>query len=168
MASLILFQGFNTTSGMTTLLLLVGFIITFLGVHLLDFSRKAQDVAQVETGTVDPRCSMGRMNTDGGWHVSGGMGDSESATLFGTYVGNVADAGFPLTWLGMHEEDEGHAVMVVTTGHITPSRRRRPGTRLVWAHRLGRVRATLRRGHSYTKILQDRGEPNRCDTLTQW
>ena len=30
------------------------------------------------------------------------------------------------------------------------------------------VRVTLRRGHSYTKILRDRGEPNRCDTLTQW
>ena len=30
------------------------------------------------------------------------------------------------------------------------------------------VRVTLRRGHSYMKILQDRGEPNRCDTLTQW
>ena len=30
------------------------------------------------------------------------------------------------------------------------------------------VRATLRRGHSYTKILRDRGEPNRRDTLTQW
>ena len=30
------------------------------------------------------------------------------------------------------------------------------------------VRATLRRGHSYTKILRDRGELNRRDTLTQW
>ena len=30
------------------------------------------------------------------------------------------------------------------------------------------VRVTLRRGHSYMKILRDRGEPNRCDTLTQW
>ena len=30
------------------------------------------------------------------------------------------------------------------------------------------VRATLRRGHSYMKILRDRGEPNRRDTLTQW
>ena len=28
------------------------------------------------------------------------------------------------------------------------------------------VRATLRWGHLYTKILQDRGEPNRCDTDT--
>ena len=30
------------------------------------------------------------------------------------------------------------------------------------------VRVTLRRGHSYTKILRDWGKPNRCDTLTQW
>ena len=108
---------------------------------MLDFSWKAQDVARVETGTVDPRRSMGRMNTDGGWHASGGMGDSESTMLFSTYVGDVADAGFPLTRLGTHEEDEGHAVVVVglATGHITPSRRRCPGTRLVQAHRLGRV-----------------------------
>ena len=33
---------------------------------------------------------------------------------------------------------------------------------------IGGVRATLRRGHSYMKILRDWGEPNRCDTLTQW
>ena len=138
-ALLILFQGFNTTSGTTMLLLLVGFIVTFLGVHLLDFLRKVQDVAWDETRMVDPRRSMGHMNTDGGWHVSGGVGDSESATLFSTYVGNVADVGFPLTRLGTHEEDEGHVVVVVTTGHITPSHRRRPGTRLVRAHWLSRV-----------------------------
>ena len=148
-ASLILFQGFNTTSGTTTLSLLVGFIVTFLGVHLLDFSRKAQDVAQVETGTVDPRRSMGRMNTDDGWHVSGSVGDSESATLFSTYVGDVADAGFPLTRLGTHEEDEGHAVVVVATGHITPSCRRRPGTRLVRAHWLSRVVSRMRTDMSH-------------------
>ena len=106
---------------------------------MLDFSRKAQDVARVETGTVDPRRSIGRMNTDGSWHASGGVGDSESTMLFGTYVGNVADVGFPLTRLGTHEEDEGHVVVVVATGHITPSRRQRPGTRLVQAHRLGQV-----------------------------
>ena len=120
MALLILFQGFNTTSGMMTLLLLVGFIIMFLGVHLLDFSWKTQDVAQVKTGTVDPQHSMGRMNTNDGWHASGSVGDLESAMLFSTYVGDVADVGFLLMWLGMHEEDEGHAVMVVAMGHITP------------------------------------------------
>ena len=36
------------------------------------------------------------------------------------------------------------------------------------SHLVEDVRATLRRGHSYTKILQDRGELNRRDTLTQW
>ena len=60
------------------------------------------------------------MNTDGGWHASGSVGDSESTTLFSTYVGDVADAGFPLTQLGTHKEDKGHAVVVVATGHITP------------------------------------------------
>ena len=116
---------------------------------MLDFSWKAQDVARDETGMVDPRRSMGRMNTDGGWHASGGMGDSESATLFGTYVGDVADAGFLLTRLGTHEEDEGHAVVVVATGHITPSRRQHPGTRLVRAHRLGRVVSRTRADMSH-------------------
>ena len=116
---------------------------------MLDFSRKVQDVAQVETGMVDPWRSMGRMNADGGWHASGGVGDSESTTLFSTYVGDVADAGFPLTWLGTHEEDEGHAVVVVATGHITPSCCRRPGTRLVRAHRLGRVVSRTRADMSH-------------------
>ena len=116
---------------------------------MLDFSRKAQDVAWVETGTVAPQCSMGCMNTDGSWHASGGVGDSESATLFGTYVDDVADAGFPLMRLGTHEEDEGHVVVVVVTGHITPSRRRRPGTRLVWAHWLGRVVSRTRADMSH-------------------
>ena len=46
------------------------------------------------------------MNADGSWHASGGVGDSESATLFGAYVGDAADAGFPLTRLGTHAEDE--------------------------------------------------------------
>ena len=87
---------------------------------MLDFSWKVQDVARVETRTVDPRRSKGHMNTDGSWHASGGVGDSESATLFSAYVGDGADLGFPLTQLGMHEEDEGHAVVVVAMGHITP------------------------------------------------
>ena len=38
----------------------------------------------------------------------------------------------------------------------------------IYRHYGRAVRATLRRGHSYTKILRDRGEPNRRDTLTQW
>ena len=37
-----------------------------------------------------------------------------------------------------------------------------------FSHVADPVRVTLRRGHSYTKILRDRGEPNRRDTLTQW
>src|SRR5882757_7983234 len=41
-ASLILFQGFNTTDGTNTVTLLAGFIVTFLGVHLLNLSRKPE------------------------------------------------------------------------------------------------------------------------------
>jgi magnesium transporter len=39
-ASLILFQGFNTTDGTNTVSLLAGFVVTFLGVHLLNVSRQ--------------------------------------------------------------------------------------------------------------------------------
>ena len=38
-ASLILFRGFNTTGYTNTVSLLVGFIVTLLGVHLLNDSR---------------------------------------------------------------------------------------------------------------------------------
>jgi hypothetical protein len=37
-ASLILFQGFNTTSASNTVSLLSGFIVTFLGVHILNLA----------------------------------------------------------------------------------------------------------------------------------
>ncbi|KAF9057189.1 magnesium transporter NIPA-domain-containing protein [Panaeolus papilionaceus] len=41
-SSLILFQGFNTADASNTFSLLAGFIITFLGVHVLNLSRKAE------------------------------------------------------------------------------------------------------------------------------
>ena len=95
---------------------------------MLNFSRKAQDVAQVENGTVGPRRSMGRMNADGSWHASGGVGDSESATLFSAYVGDAADAGFPLTRLGTHgeDEDEGSADDSDERARLNPPKRDRP------------------------------------------
>jgi len=37
-ASLVLFQGFNTADATTTVSLLCGFIVTFLGVHVLNIS----------------------------------------------------------------------------------------------------------------------------------
>ncbi|KAF9029857.1 magnesium transporter NIPA-domain-containing protein [Rhodocollybia butyracea] len=42
-ASLILFQGFNTDDATGAVSLLCGFTVTFLGVHILDLSRRAND-----------------------------------------------------------------------------------------------------------------------------
>ncbi|GJJ10624.1 hypothetical protein Clacol_004851 [Clathrus columnatus] len=73
-ASLILFQGFNTTSGAVTLSLLDGFIVTFLGVHLLNISRTDADDTEgsipsrrhsLEHGILDPRSLTSRLSNDG-------------------------------------------------------------------------------------------------------
>lgn len=71
-ASLILFQGFNTTDAAGTLSLLCGFIITFLGVHLLNISRTPEPHlhqnghSALEGGLMNPRLSLqGRMSLDG-------------------------------------------------------------------------------------------------------
>ena len=73
-ASLILFQGLNTTDGITTVTLLCGFIITFLGVHLLNISRTpdpprnshARSHSTLEGGLMNPRLSIsGRVSLDG-------------------------------------------------------------------------------------------------------
>ncbi|PPR01055.1 hypothetical protein CVT24_000594 [Panaeolus cyanescens] len=77
-ASLILFQGFNTTDASNTFSLLAGFITTFLGVHLLNLSRQPEpplDGHQVlEGGLMNPRLSLqGRMSIDG-WNGPGERG----------------------------------------------------------------------------------------------
>ncbi|KAL4078160.1 magnesium transporter NIPA-domain-containing protein [Scleroderma yunnanense] len=71
-ASLILFQGFNTTDGTNTMTLLAGFIVTFLGVHLLNLSRKPDPAplsnghSTLETGLLNPRISLqGRPSLEG-------------------------------------------------------------------------------------------------------
>ncbi|EKM76461.1 hypothetical protein AGABI1DRAFT_44772 [Agaricus bisporus var. burnettii JB137-S8] len=70
-ASLILFQGFNTTGGTNTLSLLMGFIVTFLGVHLLNYSRAPEppmdpnNHTALEGGLMNPRLSLqGRVSLD--------------------------------------------------------------------------------------------------------
>lgn len=73
-ASLILFQGFNTTSGSNTVSLIDGFIVTFLGVHLLNISRTDADDADesyvsvrhsLENGVLDPRAPASRLSNEG-------------------------------------------------------------------------------------------------------
>jgi len=81
-ASLILFQGFNTTDATNIMSLIAGFIVTFLGVHLLNLSRVSEPPldhpngdAHTHTalagGLMNPRLSLqGRMSLDG-WNGVG-------------------------------------------------------------------------------------------------
>lgn len=71
-ASLILFQGFNTSDTTNTVSLLCGFIVTFLGVHILNLSRKEREVQEDAVAEQLPthrrRTSLtGRLSIDG-WH----------------------------------------------------------------------------------------------------
>ncbi|KAF9067093.1 magnesium transporter NIPA-domain-containing protein [Rhodocollybia butyracea] len=71
-ASLILFQGFNTTDTTNTVSLLCGFVVTFLGVHILNLSRRSAKDGHGDVN--DHRTSLtGRLSLDG-WHgiVDGG------------------------------------------------------------------------------------------------
>ncbi|KAJ7598459.1 DUF803-domain-containing protein [Mycena floridula] len=72
-ASLILFQGFNTTDATNTVSLIAGFVVIFLGVHLLNISRIPEDPpldghTALQAGIMNPRLSLqGRLSIDG-WH----------------------------------------------------------------------------------------------------
>lgn len=50
LASLLLFQGFNTTGGVNTLSLICGFLTTFLGVYLLNLSRSVPSSSSIDEG----------------------------------------------------------------------------------------------------------------------
>ncbi|KAF9443476.1 DUF803-domain-containing protein [Macrolepiota fuliginosa MF-IS2] len=93
-ASLILFQGFNTTDGTNTVSLLMGFIVTFLGVHLLNISRvpspppslDANGHSALEGGLMNPRLSLqGRMSLDGWSGAGADHSDLSGAPRAGTH-----------------------------------------------------------------------------------
>ncbi|KAF8520940.1 DUF803-domain-containing protein [Hysterangium stoloniferum] len=123
-ASLILFKGFNTTDGTNTFSLLAGFIVIFLGVHLLNISRtEADDISDarerlsLENGLMDPRLSISRLSTEGGWpasphaiglngvpgHIRRGSARQSSATML---FNADADGGPGLALEQLGEEDE--------------------------------------------------------------
>jgi len=124
-ASLILFQGFNTTGGINTVSLLAGFAVTFLGVHLLNISRKPEPPLRenghsaLESGLMNPRLSLqGRVSTDGWNGVSdirdGAVNSSghgrrsslyraQSTTLFNAFEEDDPNA---VALDELHEEDE--------------------------------------------------------------
>lgn len=94
-ASLILFQGFNTSGGSNTFSLLAGFMVTFIGVHLLNISRKPDPPplgstghhhthSVLDGGLMNPRVSVsGRLSVDSSYSnghapYSGGHGRRSS------------------------------------------------------------------------------------------
>ncbi|KAJ6456783.1 magnesium transporter NIPA-domain-containing protein [Mycena vitilis] len=99
-ASLILFKGFNTTDAATTISLLCGFAVTFLGVHvlnlaLLDESAQAQVALEGGHSPWHPAHSRGSLN---------GL----RTPLFGAFAIDAEDGGgvrLPLHQL-LEEEDE--------------------------------------------------------------
>ena len=83
-ASTILFQGFNTANTTTTLTLLAGFVVTFLGVHLLNISRipdppplttdhESLASAALDTGVMVPRMSISGSLSHEAWAPSNGI-----------------------------------------------------------------------------------------------
>jgi hypothetical protein len=125
-ASLILFQGFNTTDGTNTVSLLAGFAVTFLGVHLLNLSRKPEPAlgenghSALDTGLLHPRISLqGRMSVDGWNGVADPRGDgtllghgrrsslyrAQSTTLFNAFEEEGPNS-VALDELGEEDEDE--------------------------------------------------------------
>ncbi|RXW12113.1 hypothetical protein EST38_g13740 [Candolleomyces aberdarensis] len=88
-ASIILFQGFNTDDTANAVSLLTGFVVTFLGVHLLNLSRTPEPPidhdhgpphSALEGGLMHPRLSLqGRMSIDGWAGVGVSPGGPRSA-----------------------------------------------------------------------------------------
>ncbi|KAF5318549.1 hypothetical protein D9619_010854 [Psilocybe cf. subviscida] len=129
-ASLIFFQGFDTTNPADTFSLLAGFIVTFLGVHLLNLSRipetplDGQTHGALEGGLMNPRLSLqGRMSVDG-WNgvpdrSSMGMDIHMGATTTSTSRGSLHGRQSSLykaqstTLFNAFESEEGH----VPNGH---------------------------------------------------
>ncbi|KAI0694522.1 magnesium transporter NIPA-domain-containing protein [Cytidiella melzeri] len=117
-ASVILFQGFNTTDPVNSISLLAGFAITFLGVHLLEISRKpagmhgANGHSALEGGLMNPRLSLtGRMSIDG-WN---GVGNTPIGGISAPTSGHVRrGSGRQSTTLfnALEEDDDIDAVVL--------------------------------------------------------
>jgi len=125
-ASLIFFQGLNTTDFSNTLSLLAGFVVTFLGVHLLNLSREVEPPLHhgnghtaLEGGLMNPRLSLqGRMSMDGwndtrigpapsprhGRHSS--LYRNQSSTLFNAFEEHENGAVENVGLRELREEDE--------------------------------------------------------------
>jgi hypothetical protein len=111
-ASLILFQGLNTSDASGTLSLLAGFVTTFLGVHLLNLSRAPEPPGghhggALEAGLMNLRLSLqGRASMDGwggapppavpaanGHARRGSRGGSRGSVIFNAYEDELPPGG---------------------------------------------------------------------------
>ncbi|KAI0824890.1 DUF803-domain-containing protein [Trametes gibbosa] len=127
-ASVILFQGFNTDDPANSISLLAGFVTTFLGVHLLELSRKPDPAAAphlhhsaLEAGLMHPRLSIsGRMSIDG-WNGAAGtpIGGSHHGVPFSPAHGRRSSLyrNQTQTLFNAFEEDEEYA-----DGDVAPLR----------------------------------------------
>jgi len=161
-SSLILFQGFNTTDGTNTVTLIAGFIVTFLGVHLLNLSRKSDPPSMpnghtaLESGLMNPRISLqGRMSLDGwgglsevqpdGALQSSGHGRrsslyrAQSTALFNAFEEDETADNMPLSQLRESQEEYDYDSDVDER------------TRLHSEHR---IRPSVSRSHSNSPALQ--------------
>ncbi|KAJ3998096.1 DUF803-domain-containing protein [Lentinula boryana] len=124
-ASLILFQGFNTDNTASAVSLLCGFAVTFLGVHVLDISRRANDELEDrliqplrssvpgESGFFLPRQSLGDRTSLDRWdgrNTTAARSNpshhrrTSSTNLFDTELNQGVGERVPLA--GLREEDE--------------------------------------------------------------
>ena len=111
-ASLILFQGFNTTDATNTISLVSGFIVIFIGVHILNLSRDHENMADMNGYGAAPeedvfvpghRGYTGRLSIDG-WH---GIVDNPPAPLNGrAYSTTLFDGTEHVGLSQLREEDE--------------------------------------------------------------
>ncbi|KAK7439793.1 hypothetical protein VKT23_017368 [Stygiomarasmius scandens] len=112
-ASLILFQGFNTTDTTNTVSLLCGFIVTFLGVHILNLSRLANNPEDQTIPAAEPLTN--RLSVDGwleaatprsarGHGRRSSLYRSQSSTLFNAFENEDE---YSLHRLG-EEDEHGH------------------------------------------------------------
>ncbi|KAA1478143.1 DUF803-domain-containing protein [Dentipellis sp. KUC8613] len=124
-ASLILFQGFNTDNPTNTISLIAGFVVTFLGIHLLELSRKPDDAlanghTALDGGVMNPRLSLqGNRPSLDGWPGTPGLAGlgharrssrtslyrAQTATLFNAFEDDAAERGDAVGLRPLDEDD---------------------------------------------------------------
>ncbi|KAJ7483630.1 DUF803-domain-containing protein [Mycena latifolia] len=126
-ASLILFKGFNTTSASNTISLLSGFIVTFLGVHILNLAMLDEsEAASHAASNVSLGGGVSPWTHGHARRNSSGSLNGLRTPLFGAFVieaepGSAASIGFEnvrLERLEEEEEEYGEDVDETTALHV--------------------------------------------------